>query len=67
MHDGKINGASSLFNTFTIRDMLKDVKDYDGNNYIDEEGKDISPSGYDIDYAQSIAVTDEAVKDNRPE
>ena len=60
MHDGKINGASSLFNTFTIRDMLKDVKDYDGNNYIDEEG---NPNYY----AQSIDVTDEAVKDNRPE
>lgn len=40
--------------------MLKDVKDYDGNNYIDEEG---NPNYY----AQSIDVTDEAVKDNRPE
>lgn len=60
LHDGKINGASSLFNTFTIRDMLKDVKDYDGNNYIDEEG---NPNYY----AQSIDVTDEAVKDSRPE
>ena len=58
LHDGKINGASSLFNTFTIRDMLKDVKDYEGNNYIDEEG---NPNYY----AQSIDVTDEAVKDRR--
>lgn len=58
LHDGKINGASSLFNIFTIRDMLKDVKDYDGNNYIDEEG---NPNYY----AQSIDVTDEAVKDRR--
>lgn len=38
LHDGKINGVSSLFNIFTIRDMLKDVKDYEGNSYIDEDG-----------------------------
>lgn len=60
LHDGKINGASSLFNTFTIRDMLKDVKDYEGNNYIDEDG---NPNYY----AQSINITDEALKDSRPE
>ena len=120
LHDGKINGASSLFNTFTIRDMLKDVKDYEGNNYIDEDGnpnyyaqkayhgtgmavkkdgnfqphkgsiskspslsitirdmlkdvKDYEGNNY-IDeegnpnyYAQSIDVTDEALKDSRPE
>ena len=58
LHNGKINGASSLFNTFTIRDMLKDVKDYDGNNYIDEE---CNPNYY----AQSIDDTDEVVKDRR--
>ena len=58
LHDGKINGASSLFNTFTIRDMLKDVKDYEGNNYIDEDG---NPNYY----AQTIDVTDEVVKDRR--
>ena len=58
LHDGKINGASSLFNTFTIRDMLKDVKDYEGNNYIDEEG---NPNYY----AQSIDDTNEVVKDRR--
>lgn len=58
LHDGKINGASSLFNTFTIRDMLKDVKDYEGNNYIDEEG---NPNYY----AQTTDVTDKAVKDRR--
>ena len=58
LHDGKINGASSLFNTFTIRDMLKDVKDYEGNNYIDEEG---NPNYY----AQTTDITDEAVKYRR--
>lgn len=44
--------------SITIRDMLKDVKDYDGNNYIDEQG---NPNYY----AQSIDVTDEVVKDRR--
>ena len=60
LHDGKINGASSLFNTFTIRDMLKDVKDYEGNNYIDEEG---NPNYY----AQKADDTMGALKDSRPE
>ena len=60
LHDGKINGASSLFNTFTIRDMLKDVKDYEGNNYIDEEG---NPNYY----AQKADDTMDALKDSRPE
>lgn len=60
LHDGKINGASSLFNTFTIRDMLKDVKDYEGNNYIDEEG---NPNYY----AQKTDDTMGALKDSRPE
>lgn len=60
LHDGKINGASSLFNIFTIRDMLKDVKDYEGNNYIDEEG---NPNYY----AQKADDTMGALKDSRPE
>lgn len=60
LHDGKINGASSLFNTFTIRDMLKDVKDYEGNNHIDEEG---NPNYY----AQKADDTMGALKDSRPE
>ena len=60
LHNGKINGASSLFNTFTIRDMLKDVKDYEGNNYIDEEG---NPNYY----AQKTDDTMDALKDSRHE
>ena len=60
LHDGKINGASSLFNTFTIRDMLKDVKDYEGNNYIDENG---NPNYY----AQKADDTMGALKDRRTE
>lgn len=60
LHNGKINGASSLFNTFTIRDMLKDVKDYEGNNYIDEEG---NPNYY----AQKTDDTMGVLKDSRPE
>lgn len=60
LHDGKINGASSLFNIFTIRDMLKDVKDYEGNSYIDEEG---NPNYY----AQKADYTMDALKDSRPE
>lgn len=50
-------GRSPSF-SITIQDMLKEVKDYDGNNYIDEEG---NPNYY----AQSIDVTDEVVKDRR--
>lgn len=60
LHDGKINGASSLFNTLTIRDMLKDVKDYEDNNYIDEDG---NPNYY----AQKTDDTMGALKDSRPE
>lgn len=60
LHDGKINGASSLFNTFTIRDMLKEVKDYEGNNYIDEDG---NPNYY----AQKTDDSMGALKDSRPE
>lgn len=57
-HKGSISKSPSL--SITIQDMLKEVKDYDGNNYIDENG---NPNYY----AQSIDVTDEAVKDSRPE
>lgn len=57
-HKGSISKSPSL--SITIQDMLKDVKDYEGNNYIDEEG---NPNYY----AQSIDVTDEALKDSRPE
>ena len=57
-HKGSISKSPSL--SITIQDMLKEVKDYDGNNYIDENG---NPNYY----AQSINVTDEAVKDSRPE
>ena len=57
-HKGSISKSPSL--SITIQDMLKEVKDYEGNNYIDEEG---NPNYY----AQSIDVTDEAVKDSRPE
>lgn len=60
LHDGKINGASSLFNTLTIRDMLKDVKDYEDNNYIDEDG---NPNYY----AQKTDDTMGALKDSRHE
>lgn len=35
-HKGSISKSPSL--SITIQDMLKDVKDYEGNNYIDEEG-----------------------------
>ena len=57
-HKGSISKSPSL--SITIQDMLKEVKDYDGNNYIDENG---NPNYY----AQSKDVTDEAVKDSRPE
>ena len=60
LHDGKINGASSLFNTFTIQDMLKEVKDYKGNNYIDADG---NPNYY----AQKADDTMGVLKDSRPE
>lgn len=60
LHDGKINGASSLFNIFTIRDMLKDVKDYEGNSYIDEDG---NPNYYAQNADDSIG----ALKDSQPE
>ena len=35
-HKGSISKSPSL--SITIQDMLKDVKHYEGNNYIDEEG-----------------------------
>lgn len=46
--------------SITIRDMLKDVKDYDGNNYIDEDG---NPNYY----AQKADDTMGTLKDSRPE
>ena len=46
--------------SITIRDMLKDVKDYDGNNYIDEDGN----RNY---YAQKADDTMGTLKDSRPE
>lgn len=55
-HKGSISKSPSL--SITIQDMLKDVKDYDGNNYIDEDG---NPNYY----AQTMDVTDEVVKDRR--
>ena len=55
-HKGSISKSPSL--SITIQDMLKYVKDYEGNNYIDEEG---NPNYY----AQTIDITNGSVKDRR--
>lgn len=57
-HKGSISKSPSL--SITIQDMLKEVKDYEGNNYIDEEG---NPNYY----AQKADDSMGALKDSRPE
>ena len=57
-HKGSISKSPSL--SITIQDMLKEVKDYEGNNYIDEDG---NPNYY----AQKADDTMGALKDSRPE
>ena len=57
-HKGSISKSPSL--SITIRDMLKDVKDYEGNNYIDDDG---NPNYY----AQKADNTIGVLKDSRPE
>ena len=57
-HKGSISKAPSL--SITIQDMLKEVKDYEGNNYIDEDG---NPNYY----AQKADDSMGALKDSRPE
>ena len=57
-HKGSISKSPSL--SITIQDMLKEVKDYEGNNYIDEEG---NPNYY----AQKADDTMGALKDSQPE
>lgn len=57
-HKGSISKSPSL--SITIQDMLKEVKDYEGNNYIDEDG---NPNYY----AQKTDDSMGALKDSRPE
>lgn len=57
-HKGSISKSPSL--SITIQDMLKEVKDYEGNNYINEEG---NPNYY----AQKADDSMGALKDSRPE
>lgn len=57
-HKGSISKSPSL--SITIQDMLKEVKDYKGNNYIDADG---NPNYY----AQKADDTMGVLKDSRPE